>query len=156
MDLSIGIKGQKKFVNYDHLDDKARKAKNLEDIIQEAREKPIEENEHFPKTTHLARKLINTDPGLNFMNSKKKKLIKLYSQEPRALPTKEIKPLKFSKLDRFANNIEINFAGAGNSQLKSLEAFDQADADVGYWHLKKFIRFYKKCPHFIQFRKIKN
>jgi hypothetical protein len=55
-------------------------------------------------------------------------------------------------MDRFANNIEVNLAAAGNTQLKALEAFYQADADVGYWHLK----FYKKCSCFIQFGKIKN
>jgi hypothetical protein len=54
LDLSIGIKGQKKFVNYGGLDGKARKAKDLEDIIQEAREEPIEEDEQFPRVTHLA------------------------------------------------------------------------------------------------------
>jgi hypothetical protein len=88
--------------------------------------------------------LIDTDPGLDFMDSEKReKLVELYSQDPRALPAKEIKPLKFSKLDRFANNMEVNLAAAGNAQLKALEAFEQADADVGYWHLKNssdFIR----------------
>jgi hypothetical protein len=57
------------------------------------------------------------------------------------LPAKEVKPLKFSKLDRFAN--EINLAVAGNAPLKALEAFDQAEADIGYWHLQNasdFIR----------------
>jgi hypothetical protein len=51
--------------------------------------------------------------------------------------------LKFSKLDKFANNIKTNLAAAGNAQVKALEAFDQTDADIGYWHLQNasdFIR----------------
>jgi hypothetical protein len=63
---------------------------------------------------------------------KEKNCLNLYSQDPRALPSKEVKPLKFSKMDRFANNIEINLAAAGNTQLKALEAFDQQNADIGY------------------------
>jgi hypothetical protein len=86
LDLSIGIKGQKKFVNYGHLDIKARKAKDLEDAIQENNEQPIEEDQHFPRATHLAKRLIDTDPGLDFMDSEKReKLIELYSQDPKAL-----------------------------------------------------------------------
>jgi hypothetical protein len=40
LNLSIGIKGQNKFINYGHLDAKARKAKDLEDVIQQTREQP--------------------------------------------------------------------------------------------------------------------
>jgi hypothetical protein len=116
LDLIIGIKGQNKFVNYGHLDIKARKAKDLEEAIQQAREEPIEEDENFPRATHLAKRLIDTEPGLDFMDSEKReKLLELYSQDPRVLPTKEIKPLKFSKMDRFSNNIEVNLATAGKS-----------------------------------------
>jgi Asp-tRNA(Asn)/Glu-tRNA(Gln) amidotransferase A subunit family amidase len=74
---------------------------------------------------------------------RREKLIELCSQDPKALPSKEVKPLKYSKLDRFANNIETNLAAAGNAQVKALEAFDQADADIGYWNLQNasdFIR----------------
>jgi hypothetical protein len=38
LDLSIGIKSQNKFINYGRLDAKARKAKDLEDEIQQTRE----------------------------------------------------------------------------------------------------------------------
>jgi hypothetical protein len=69
LDLSIGIKNQKGFVNYGHLDAKARKPKDVEDLIQEVKKQPIEEDEYFPKATHLARKLIDTDPDLDFMDS---------------------------------------------------------------------------------------
>jgi hypothetical protein len=90
--------------------------------------------------------LIDIYPGLDFMDSEKReRLIELYSQDPKALPSKEIKPLKFSKIDRFANNIEVNLAAAGNAQVKALEAFDQADPDVGYWHLKNSADFIRNA-----------
>jgi hypothetical protein len=38
LDLSIGIKSQKKIVNYGCLDAKARRVKEEEDIIQEAKQ----------------------------------------------------------------------------------------------------------------------
>jgi hypothetical protein len=41
-------------------------------------------------------------------------LSELHLSEPRALPGKEVKPLKNSRLDKFANNIEINFNLAAN------------------------------------------
>jgi hypothetical protein len=146
LDLSMGIKRQKKFVNYGCLNAKARRAKEEEDIIQEAKQQPIEEDEYFPRATHLARKLKDKDPNLDFMDSdRREKLVELYSQDPRALPIKEVKPLKFSKIDRFANNIEINLDLAGNAQLKALEAFEQADADVGYWHLQNFSDFIRNA-----------
>jgi hypothetical protein len=124
LDLNIGIKNQKKFVNYGCLDTKIRRAKEEEDIIQKTKQQPIEEDEHFPRATHLAKKLIDKDPNLDFMDAdRREKLIELYSQDLRALLTKEVKPLKFSKLDRFANTIEISLDLAGNAQMKALEAF---------------------------------
>jgi hypothetical protein len=58
LDLSIGIKSQKKFFNLGRLDAKARKAKEENDVIQEIKDQPIEEEVHFPMAAHLARKLV--------------------------------------------------------------------------------------------------
>jgi hypothetical protein len=51
--------------------------------------------------------------------------------------------LKNSRLDKFANNIEINFNLAANAQLKAMEALEQGEGDLGNWHLQNssdFIR----------------
>jgi hypothetical protein len=62
------------------LDVKARKAKDLEDEIQQAKEEPIEEDDDYPRSSHLAKRLIDVDPGLDFMDSEKsEKLLDLYS-----------------------------------------------------------------------------
>jgi hypothetical protein len=44
--------------------------------------------------------------------------------DPKALPEKEVKPLKNSKLDRFANTLEINFNLSANAQVKPIEAIE--------------------------------
>jgi hypothetical protein len=49
------------------LDVKAHKAKDEEDIIQEIEEWVINEDDHFPRATHLARKLV--DKGLNLSST---------------------------------------------------------------------------------------
>jgi hypothetical protein len=69
----------------------------------------------------------------------------LYLSDLKALPEKEVKPLKNSRLDKFVNNIEINFDLATNAQLKALEAFEQADPDVGYWHIKNSSEFIRNA-----------
>jgi hypothetical protein len=77
--------------------------------------------------------------------------LNLYSQDPKALPSKEVKPLKYSKLDRFANNIEINLAAAGNAQVEALEALEHRDTDLGFYHLKNST----ECSCIVKFGKIK-
>jgi hypothetical protein len=86
LDLSIGIRGQKKYDNYSRLDIKARKAKELEDVIQENKEEPIEEDAYFPRATHLAKKLVDTDPGLDFMGPDRRE--KLIFSRSKSSPTK--------------------------------------------------------------------
>jgi hypothetical protein len=86
---------------------------------------------------------------------RREKFTELYSQDPRVLPTKEIKPLKFSKLDRLANNMEINLALAGNAQLKALKTFDQAEADIGYWHLQNSSDFIRNGHVLVNLERLK-
>jgi hypothetical protein len=52
--------------------------------------------------------------------SRRERLTEYYSSDPKALPSKEVKPLKNSKLDRFANTLEINFDLAANAQIKAV------------------------------------
>jgi hypothetical protein len=73
------------------MEQKARKVKEEEDIIQENKEQLIEEDEHFPRATHLARKLVDKDPGLDFMDpDRREKLIELYSQDPKPCQQKKL------------------------------------------------------------------
>jgi hypothetical protein len=80
--------------------------------------------------------LIKNDPSLDFMDpNRRKKLIEYYLSNQKALPGKDVKALKYSRLDRFANTIEINFDLAANAQVKSMEIIEQVQRDIGFWHL---------------------
>jgi hypothetical protein len=59
------------------------------------------------------------------------------------LPGKEVKPLKYSKMDKFANILEFNLDIAANAQIKAAKAIEQGQTDIGFWHLQNasdFIR----------------
>jgi hypothetical protein len=52
---------------------------------------------------------MDKDLNLDFMDpDRREKLAELCFQDPRTLPGKEVKLLKYSKIDRFDNNIKIN------------------------------------------------
>jgi hypothetical protein len=80
--------------------------------------------------------------------SRREKLIQLYSIDPSVLPASEVKPLKFSGKDKFANTMEINLDMAGSlrkwkCRFRTL-AFSKLDG------------IYKKCSFFNESRGIKN
>jgi hypothetical protein len=62
--------------------------------------------------------------------SRRERLMEYYLSGPKDLPGKEVKPLKNSKLDRFANTLEINFDLAANAQVKAIEAIEQGQRDI--------------------------
>jgi hypothetical protein len=104
LDLNIGIKNQKKFEKFSRLDSKSCKAKKEEAEIEDAEEQPEEEIQEFPYFAHLAKKLLEKDPNLDFMDpSRRERLTEYYLSDPKALPGKEVKHLKNSKLDRFVD-----------------------------------------------------
>jgi Asp-tRNA(Asn)/Glu-tRNA(Gln) amidotransferase A subunit family amidase len=86
---------------------------------------------------------------------RRQKLSELCLSAPKALPGKEIKPLKFSKIDKFANNMEINLDLAGNALLQALEAFDQAGADIVYWHMKNSSEFIRNAHALTNLERLK-
>jgi hypothetical protein len=51
------------------------------------------------------------------------------------LPSKEVKPLKYNKMDKFASTLEINLNIWANAQIKIAEAIEQGQTDIGFWHL---------------------
>jgi hypothetical protein len=52
-------------------------------------------------------------------------LQKFYAKNPITMPIKEVKPLKLSKTDRFASNIEINADIIGNAVIAASQAFEK-------------------------------
>jgi hypothetical protein len=87
---------------------KGRRARR-EEVENEDEEDQIDrENQEAPFSTVMAKNLIR-DPGLDFMNpERRERLTQYYSTKPKVLPSKEVKPLKYNKMDKFASTLEIN------------------------------------------------
>jgi hypothetical protein len=115
----------------------------------------LEENEDLsqnPYTTHITKKCLDKDYTLDFMEkSRREKSIQLYSIGPSVLPASEVKPLKFSSKDKFANTMEIILDMAGNAQAKGIEALENGDADMGYWHLANSMEFIRNAHSLVIF-----
>jgi hypothetical protein len=46
------------------------------------------------------------DPSIDFLSTAKKiAMQKIYSKDPTAIPVKEVKPLRYNKMDKFAAKI---------------------------------------------------
>jgi hypothetical protein len=73
LDLSIGIKSQKKIEIFGWPDSKGCQAKKEEAEIKNIEEQPDEETANFPYSTFLAKNLIEKDPNLDFMDQNRKK-----------------------------------------------------------------------------------
>jgi hypothetical protein len=91
----MAMPNKKKSENYGRLDERGRRTKAKEEERQkEMEEDKNEDLELNPFTTHIAKKCIDKDYILNFMEKPKtKKLMQLYSMDPNVLPVTEIKPL---------------------------------------------------------------
>jgi hypothetical protein len=109
LDLSLGIPSKKNFINHGRLDAKGRRARREEVENEDEEEQIGEENQDAPFSAAMAKNLVSRDPGLDFMDpERRERPTQYYSADPKALPGKEVKPLKYSKIDKFATNLEIN------------------------------------------------
>jgi hypothetical protein len=142
LDLSLGTANKKKFINHNQLDAKGRKARKEEVENEDEEDQVDEENQNTPFSAHMAK-------------NRRERLTEYYSLEPRALPSKEVKPLKNSKLDRFANTIEINLDLASNTQIKAIEAIEQGHKNIGFWHLQNASDFIRNDHAIANLKRIK-
>jgi hypothetical protein len=100
---------------------------------EDEEEQPEKEVQRFPYFVHLAKNLLEKDPNLDFMDpSRRERLTEYYLSDPKVQPGKEVKHLKNSKLDRFADILEINFDLVANAQVKAIEAIEQGQRDIGF------------------------
>jgi hypothetical protein len=107
-------------------------------------------------TIHIAKKCLDKDYTLDFIEkSRREKLIQLYSVHPSVLPASEVKPLKFSSKNKFANTMEINLDMAGNAQAKGIEALENGDADLGHWHLANSMEFIRNAHSLANLERLK-
>jgi hypothetical protein len=112
----------------------------------------MEDNLNFdlsPYTTHIAKKCLDKD--YIWRNQEEKKNAIIFS----ILPTSEIKPLKFSSKDKFANTMEINLDMAGNAQAKGIEALESEDSELGHWHLASSMEFIRNAHSLANLERLK-
>jgi hypothetical protein len=136
------------------MEDKARKDQREKELKEN-----LEDDEDFnqnPFTTHMAKKCLDKDYMLDFMEKlKREKSIQLYSMDPSVLPASEVKPLKFSNKDKFTDTMEINLDMAGNTQAKGIQALEGGDADLGHWHLANSMEFIRNAHSLAKLEKLK-
>jgi hypothetical protein len=64
---------------------------------------------------------------------------KFYSKDPTAMPIKEVKPLRFNKVDKFAAKIETDVNIIGNATVESIKAIEGNQLHQAIFHLTKFV-----------------
>jgi hypothetical protein len=74
--------------------------------------------------------------------------------DPKAFPGKEVKPLKYSKKDKFTTNLEINLDLEANAQIKAAEAIKQGQTDIGFWHLQNASDFIRNAHALANLKRI--
>jgi hypothetical protein len=62
-------------------------------------------------------------------------LQKYYAKNPTTMPTKELEPLKFSKINKFTSKIEGNADIFGNTIITAFQTFESDDRAEGIAHL---------------------
>jgi hypothetical protein len=125
LDLSLGIPNKKKFINHGQLDAKGRRARREEVENEDEEDQIDEENQEAPFSAVMSKNLVSRDPGLDFMDpERRERLTQYYLIDPKVLPSKEVKPLKYNKMDKFANTLEINLDIATNAQIEAAEAIE--------------------------------
>jgi hypothetical protein len=80
------------------------------------------------------------DPSMDFLSTSKKiSMMKLYSKDPSAMPIKEVKPLRFNKVDKFAAKIETDVDIIGNAAVESIKAIEGNQPHQAIFHLTNIV-----------------
>jgi hypothetical protein len=80
------------------------------------------------------------DPSMDFMDQRKKiSLQKLYNKNPVAMPNKEVKLLRFSKIDKFATKVENEADLIGNATIAAAACFEANQGAKAMFHLNNII-----------------
>jgi hypothetical protein len=65
------------------------------------------------------------DSSMDFLSTSKKiTMQKFYSKDPTAMPIKEVKPLRYNKMNKFAAKIEPEVDIIGNAAVESIKTLE--------------------------------
>jgi hypothetical protein len=115
--------------------DRAAKLENL--VLEEKNEMSKKDKTYTQLTVERAQEI---DPSMDFLpTSKKIAMMKLYSKDPTAMPIKEVKPLRYNKLDKFAAKIESDVDIIGNAAIDTIKALESGQNYHAMFHLTNIV-----------------
>jgi hypothetical protein len=113
--------------------EKDRSAK-IEALVAEGKNDMVKATKSY--TELIVERVQEVDPSMDFLSTSKKVVMqKFYSKDPTAMPIKEIKPLRFNKLDKFAAKIESDVDIIGNAAVESIKALEGGQQHQVMFHL---------------------
>jgi hypothetical protein len=133
----FGLENKKKFLNFGRLKEKDQPTA-LDQVGKKVQIDMANNNKsHLMLISDRAR---NVDPGMDFLDtSKKVALNKLYLSDPVAMPAKEVKPLKFNNMDKFASDVQLNADLIGNASILLAKAIDEESPQEAMFHVDNIL-----------------
>jgi hypothetical protein len=114
------------------------RAAKLEALVVENRNEMDKANKTYTQLT--VERAQEIDPSMDFLpTSKKIAMQKFYSKDPTAMPVKEVKPLRYNKLDRFAAKIESDVDIIGNAAIDSIKVLESGQQHQAMFHLTNIV-----------------
>jgi hypothetical protein len=133
----MNIDESKSFINIGRIRKKDQD-KALENIVKEINDDKDKDGKTYSEL--FIDRAQEVDPGMDFLEpAKRLALQKFYSKQPQAMPIKEVKPLKYSKIDKFAANIITNADIIGNAAIIASQAFETGNKAQGMTHLSNIL-----------------
>jgi hypothetical protein len=110
----------------------------LENLVVEEKNEMSKKDKTY--TELIVERAQEIDPSMDFLpTSKKIAMMKLYSKDPTAMPIKEVKPLRYNNLDKFAAKIESDVDIIGNAAIDSIKALESVQQHQAMFHLTNIV-----------------
>jgi hypothetical protein len=134
---AAGLTDQAEFVCPATAKEKDRAAK-LEAIVKEATNEMNKAGKSY--TELIVERSQETDPSMDFLSTSQKiAMQKFYSKDPTAMPIKEVRFLRFNKVDKFVAKIEIDVDIIGNAAVQSIKALESGQQHQAMFHLTNIV-----------------
>jgi hypothetical protein len=113
-------------------------ATKIEALISESKNEMSKVNKTY--TELIVERAQEVDPSMDFLSTSKKIAVqKFYSKDPMVMPIKEVKPLRYNKLDKFAAKIESDVDIIGNAAIDTIKALESGQEHQAMFHLTNIV-----------------
>jgi hypothetical protein len=114
------------------------RAAKLETLVVENKNDMDKANKSYTQLT--VERAQEIDPSMDFLNTSKKiALQKFYNKDPVIMPVKEVKPLRFNKIDKFTEKVETDVDIIGNAAVESIKAIEGDKPHQAIFHLTNIV-----------------